>query len=51
MFNGRGKSATVFEAVSGKSWRRFRSLGSRNFGSDPLARRVYDNIEDKSELP
>ena len=51
MFNGRGKSATVFEAVSGKVVATIPLSGKPEFpASDPLARRVYDNIEDKSEV-
>ncbi len=51
MFNGRGKSATVFEATSGRVVATIPLSGKPEFAAcDPLAGRVYDNIEDKSEV-
>ena len=51
MFNGRGASATVFEANSGKVVATIPLEGKPEFGTaDPQSGRVYDNLEDKSEL-
>jgi DNA-binding beta-propeller fold protein YncE len=51
MFNGRGQSATVFEAGSGKVVATIPLSGKPEFGvADPQAGRVYNNIEDKSEV-
>ena len=51
MFNGRGKSATVFEAVTGKVVATIPLDGKPEFAAaDPQAGRVYNNIEDKSEV-
>ncbi len=51
MFNGRSRSATVFEAVSGKVVASIPLPGKPEFPAcDPQAGRVYDNIEDKSEV-
>ena len=51
VFNGRGKSATVFEAGSGKIVATIPLSGKPEFAvSDPAAGRVYCNIEDKSEV-
>ena len=50
-FNGRGKSATVFEAASGKIAATIALSGQPEFAvADPKAGRVYSNIEDKSEV-
>jgi DNA-binding beta-propeller fold protein YncE len=51
MFNGRGKSATVFAAMSGRVVATIPLSGKPEFAvCDPLAGRVFDNIEDKSEV-
>ena len=51
MFNGRGKSATVFKAVSGEVVATIPLSGKPEFPTcDPQAGRVFDNIEDKSEV-
>ena len=51
MFNGRGRSATVFEAATGKVVATIPLEGKPEFGvADPQAGRVFDNIEDKSEV-
>jgi hypothetical protein len=51
MFNGRSKSATVFEALSGKVVATIPLSGKPEFPAcDSQAGRVYDNIEDKSEV-
>ena len=51
MFNGRGHSATVFEAVSGDVIATIPLPGKPEFAAaDPQAGRVYDNIEDKNEV-
>ena len=51
MFNGRDKSATVFEAMSGKVVATISLTGKPEFPAcDPQAGQVYDNIEDKSEV-
>jgi DNA-binding beta-propeller fold protein YncE len=51
MFNGRGESATVIDAKSGKVVATVPLEGKPEFGTaDPEAGRVYDNLEDKSEL-
>ena len=51
MFNGRGKSATVFEAVSGKVVATIPLSGKPEFAAcDPEAGRVFNNIEDKNEV-
>jgi len=50
-FNGRGKSATVFEASTGKVVATIALSGKPEFATADLqAGRVYVNIEDKSEL-
>ena len=50
-FNGRGKSATVFEASSGKVVATIPLSGKPEFATaDPEAGRVFCNIEDKSEV-
>jgi DNA-binding beta-propeller fold protein YncE len=50
-FNGRGKSATVFAADSGKVVATIELPGKPEFAvCDPEAGRVYNNIEDKSEV-
>jgi DNA-binding beta-propeller fold protein YncE len=51
MFNGRDKSATVFEAMSGKVVATIPLSGKPEFPAcDSQAGRVFDNIEDKSEV-
>ncbi len=51
MFNGRGQSATVFEAKTGKVVATIPLEGKPEFpAADPKAGRVYDNLEDKSEV-
>jgi DNA-binding beta-propeller fold protein YncE len=51
MFNGRGHSATVFEAGSGKVVATIPLSGKPEFAAaDPQAGRVYNNIEDKNEV-
>ena len=51
MFNGRGRSATVFGAESGKVVATIPLDGKPEFpAADPVAGRVYDNLEDKSEV-
>jgi DNA-binding beta-propeller fold protein YncE len=51
MFNGRGASATVIDAKSGKVAATIPLEGKPEFGAaDPQAGRVYDNLEDKSEV-
>lgn len=48
-FNGRGNSATVFNAVSGEVVATVTLPGKPEFAvSDPDAGRVYNNIEDKN---
>jgi DNA-binding beta-propeller fold protein YncE len=51
MFNGRGQSATVIDAKAGKVVATIR-LGGRpeSAAVDPKGGRVYDNLEDKSEV-
>ena len=50
-FNGRGNSATVFAADSGKVVATIELPGKPEFAiCDPEAGRVYNNIEDKSEV-
>jgi DNA-binding beta-propeller fold protein YncE len=50
-FNGRGRSATVFEAVSGKIIATLPLSGKPEFAAaDPQAGRVYNNLEDKSTV-
>jgi DNA-binding beta-propeller fold protein YncE len=50
-FNGRGESATVLDAKSGKVVATVPLGGKPEFGqADPQAGRVYDNLEDKSEV-
>jgi DNA-binding beta-propeller fold protein YncE len=51
MFNGRGKSATVFEAQSGKVVATIPLGGKPEFAAiDTKAGRVFNNLEDKSEV-
>src|SRR5260221_2097914 len=51
MFNGRGESATVIDAKSGKVVATIPLGGKPEFATaDPKAGRVYDNLQDKSEL-
>jgi DNA-binding beta-propeller fold protein YncE len=51
LFNGRGESATVIDAESMKVVATVPLQGKPEFGAaDPQAGRVYDNLEDKSEL-
>ena len=51
MFNGRGESATVIDAKTGKVVATITLGGKPEFGTaDPKAGRVYDNLEDKSEV-
>jgi DNA-binding beta-propeller fold protein YncE len=50
-FNGHGQSATVFGAKDGKVVTTIALPGRPEFAAvDPKAGRVYDNIEDKSEV-
>src|SRR5262249_15399975 len=50
-FNGRGESATVFEAKTGNVVATISLSGKPEFAAvDPKAGRVYNNIEDKSEV-
>jgi len=50
-FNGRGRSATVFDAKSGNVVATMPLPGKPEFATaDPAAGRVYCNIEDKSEV-
>jgi DNA-binding beta-propeller fold protein YncE len=50
-FNGRGQSATVFAAATGKVIATVPLGGKPEFASaDPKAGRVYNNLEDKSEV-
>jgi DNA-binding beta-propeller fold protein YncE len=50
-FNGRGKSATVFEAGSGKVVATIPLPGKPEFAQvDVKAGRIYNNIEDKNEV-
>jgi DNA-binding beta-propeller fold protein YncE len=50
-FNGRGKSATVFAAESGDAIATIELPGKPEFAvCDPSVGRVYNNIEDKSEV-
>ena len=50
-FNGRGQSATVIDAKTGKVVATIPLGGKPEFAAaDPKAGRVYDNIEDKSEV-
>jgi DNA-binding beta-propeller fold protein YncE len=51
MFNGRSHSATVISAKSGKVVATIILMGKPEFAAaDPAAGRVYDNLEDKSEV-
>jgi YVTN family beta-propeller protein len=51
LFNGHGESATVIDAKSGKVTATIPLEGKPEFGTaDPGAGRVYDNLEDKSEV-
>src|SRR5258706_12511103 len=51
MFNGKGEFATVIDAKSGKVVATIPLGGKPEFATaDPKAGRVYDNLEDKSEL-
>jgi DNA-binding beta-propeller fold protein YncE len=51
MFNGRGRSASVFDAQSGAIVTTIALAGKPEFAAaDPQAGRVYNNIEDKSEV-
>jgi DNA-binding beta-propeller fold protein YncE len=51
MFNGRGQSATVFEAKTGKVVATIPLEGKPEFpAADPNAGRIYDNLEDISEV-
>ena len=50
-FNGRGHSATVFEAKTGKVVATIPLPGKPEFAqASPRAKRVYNNLEDKSEV-
>ena len=50
-FNGRGNSATVFDAVSGKVIATIPLPGKPEFAQvDVKAGRIYNNIEDKNEV-
>jgi DNA-binding beta-propeller fold protein YncE len=50
-FNGRGKSATVFEAASGKTIATIPLPGKPEFAQiDVTAGRIYNNIEDKNAV-
>jgi len=50
-FNGRGQSATVFAAATGKVIATIALAGKPEFAiADPKAGRVYNNLEDKSEV-
>ena len=51
MFNGRGRSATVLDAKSGTALATIPLSGKPEFAAaDSQAGRVYNNIEDKSEV-
>jgi len=51
IFNGRGQSATVLDGKSGKVVATIALEGKPEFGAaDPKLGRVYDNLEDKSEV-
>ena len=51
MFNGRGRSATVFDAKSGAIVATIALTGKPEFAAaDPKAGRVYNNLEDKSTV-
>jgi DNA-binding beta-propeller fold protein YncE len=51
MFNGRGDSATVIDAKAGTVVATIPLGGKPEFpAADPVAGRVYDNLEDKSEV-
>jgi DNA-binding beta-propeller fold protein YncE len=51
MFNGRGQSATVIDAKAGKVVATVPLGGKPEFAqADPKAGRVYNNLEDKSEV-
>jgi hypothetical protein len=51
MFNGRGNSATVFAAATGLIVATIPLSGKPEFAAaDPQAGRVYNNLEDKSEV-
>lgn len=51
IFNGRGQSATVIEPKSGKVVATVSLSGKPEFGTaDPKAGRVYNNLEDKSQV-
>jgi DNA-binding beta-propeller fold protein YncE len=51
MFNGRGKSATVIDGKSGKVVATVPLAGKPEFAAaDAKAGRVYNNLEDKSEV-
>jgi DNA-binding beta-propeller fold protein YncE len=50
-FNGRGNSATVFDAISGKVITTIALPGKPEFAQiDVKAGRIYNNIEDKNEV-
>jgi YVTN family beta-propeller protein len=50
-FNGRSQSATVFDAATGKVITTVPLAGKPEFAvADPKAGRVYNNLEDKSEV-
>jgi DNA-binding beta-propeller fold protein YncE len=50
-FNGRGQSVTVFEAATGKLIATIPVGGKPEFAqADPVAGRVYVNLEDKNEV-
>jgi len=50
-FNGRGRSATVFGAESGKVVATIPLPGKPEFAAeDPKSARIYNNIEDKNEV-
>ncbi len=50
-FNGRGRSATVFEAKTGKVVTTIPLSGKPEYGvASPRAKRVYNNLEDKSAV-
>ena len=51
LFNGRGQSATVIDVKAGKVVATIPLDGKPEFAqADPTAGRVYDNLEDKSEV-
>jgi len=50
-FNGRGRSATAFEGKTGKVVATIPLPGKPEFAvASPKAKRIYDNLEDKSEV-